>query len=812
MRLRLLTAGNLLAAISAILGICHDDHAFADAAALSPASRTSPSAPGEIWGPRELQLEVFINGRPTGWIAEFNQEADGTLLIEDRELQAVGIRPAEQARRPDGRVAIAHLPDVSSHYQEGEQSIYFTAGPNALAPRVFEAQTPPGQPPEADQSVGGLVNYTLYASTGGQHLEDLFTFEGISGWFEGRLFGPFGLLTHSQIARSSLSGQDDFTRLDTSWSYSDPRSMVTYSAGDLVSGGLSWTRPVRLGGVQIRRNFRLRPDLVTMPMPVLSGSAAVPSTVEVYVENARRLSQEIEPGPFEIVNLPVVTGAGTARIVLRDALGRETVSEQPFFASTDLLAPGLWDFSAEAGVARRFYGIDSNNYDDTVMASGSLRYGFSERLALEGHAEAGGELLNGGVGAVTGIGSFGVGSLAGAASAFKGSAGFQIFAGIEGELWGLHLHGRTQRTFGDYLDLAAVTAADVHSGLAEYSTRSSAPPRALDQLSLSVPLRLDPATINISYTQFETAERDWSRILGLSFSRPIRDRASFFASAYVDFEAADSYGIFAGLSLNFGGSIRGSLGATYDAEGATITTELAKSGDHAIGSLGWRIRDSEGARTNRHAALNYRASFAEFEAGIEQYEDAHRVTAQMDGAVVFAGGGVFLSNRIHDGFAIVDAGAPGVEVSFENRPVGQTDRNGKLLLADLLSYQPNRITIDPTDLPLDAAVEGTRQVAVPADRSGTVIRFDIDPSPQAALVTLRDEEGRFIETGSVAHLDETEGFLVGYDGQAYISGLGAHNTVIVKQPTRGSCVAEFAFSPVEGQQVTIPDVICRAAK
>src|SRR5690606_34488127 len=106
----------------------------------------------------------------------------------------------------------------------------------------------------------------------------------------------------------------------------------------------------------------------------------VPSTVEVFIDNTRRLQQQVPPGPFVITSLPVITGAGDARIVVRDALGRETVSHSSFFASSDLLAPGLWDFSAEAGFARRFYGTQSHSYDNRFMGSATARYGLTDRL------------------------------------------------------------------------------------------------------------------------------------------------------------------------------------------------------------------------------------------------------------------------------------------------------------------------------------------------------------------------------------------------------------------------------------------------
>lgn len=759
-----------------------------------------------------LQLEVFINGASRELIAAFHQDADGALAIAPDQLRNVGIYPAREAMRPDGLVDIARLPGVTYEYDEASQSIHFNVQFDSLSARVINAHEGTGKErvPEARSGLGGLVNYSLYASTGGGEIENIWNFEGVSGWFEGRLFSPLGVLTNSYVARFSPNDRYHSTRLNTTWAYSNPKWMTTFRAGDVITGGLNWTRPTRLGGIQIQRNFGLRPDLVTMPLPELSGSAAVPSTVDVYVNNARRISQQVPAGPFQITNLPVVTGNGTARVVVRDALGRETVSVTPFFASSALLAPGFWDYSAEAGFARRFYGVESNDYDERFMASGTLRYGVSDWLTLEAHAEGGGGLVNGGAGAVFGLGPYGVGSFAAAASTYEGLTGFQIAGSVEFDLGGyLHVFARTQRTFDNYFDIAAVTAEPLSSPSTGSGFISAAPPRALDQVSLSVPLKFDPATLNFSYTNLETFEGERSQILGLSFNRQI-GRASVFATAFTDLEVEDSFGIFAGLSIPLGGDIYASSGITSDADGIVVTADMIKPESREIGSFGWRLRDTEGAYTNRSASVSYRSRVARFKFSAEQYDDLYRAAGQIDGAIVFAGQDVFFSNRIDDAFAIVETGAPGVEVEYENGPIGRTNSRGKLLVTDLRSYEKNRISIDPTDLPVNATISGTREIAVPADRSGMVVKFDVDTKPQAALVTLRDENGAYLQPGASGVLKNTgENFVIGYDGQAYITGLGSKNRVVVDQPGRDRCAAEFSFRPHKGQQVSIPDAVCR---
>ena len=162
-----------------------------------------------------------------------------------------------------------------------------------------------------------------------------------------------------------------------------------------------------MGGVQVRRDFTLQADVVRQPVPVISGTAAVPSTVDVYVNGLRSFSQTVNSGPFNISNLQNLASGGTARVVVRDASGRQVEQQLQLNPTALLLRPGLTDFSVEGGLARRNFGILSNDYDRRFLASASLRHGFNPNITLEAHAEGGAGLINAGVGAVAGLGAFG---------------------------------------------------------------------------------------------------------------------------------------------------------------------------------------------------------------------------------------------------------------------------------------------------------------------------------------------------------------------------------------------------------------------
>lgn len=760
----------------------------------------------------DLQLEVFVNGSASELIAAFRQTHDGTLMIEPNQLRNVGIVPAPEAMLDGGWIDVRRLPGVSVHYDDENQIIYFEAAEQSRAPKIIDAQPRAASGEEQltpASDFGGLVNYTIYGSTGGTRWQDLARFQGVSGLMEGRVFGPYGVLSSSHIVSSSSSDVFGSKRLDTRWSYSDRNNIISYNAGDIITGGLTWTRSARLGGVQIRRNFAVRPDLVTMPLPQISGSAAVPSTVDVYVNNAQRLSLSTQSGPFSIVNLPVVTGNGTARMVVRDVLGRETVSETPFYASSSLLAKGLFDFSVEAGAARRNYGVECNDYDKRIVGSSTFRYGLSNYFTLEGHAEGAHQFYNIGAGGVFNIGSTGIGTIALSTSQFGKQTGHQVAAGIEADLWGLKFVARTQRTFNDYNDIASITADVARTGASAFDF-SIRPPKAVDQFSVSLPQLPENINLNFSYTQIKTAESNKSRILGMTASRAIGKSGNIFLSAYKDIDNNKTFGIFAGVSWTLNENISTSGGISANGDSLTASAEIVKSEKAEVGGTGWRLRGSHGSSNIMAARGSYRGPIGRMEAGINKSNETSYANAQFDGSIVLSDGDIFFANRIDDAFGVANVGAPDVDVLLENRAVGKTNKSGKLLLTGLRSYEQNTIAIDPTNLPIDASIEATQLVVSPADRGGSVADFKVNSQNSAALITLRDAGGAFIETGSIAYLNDSTEFMVGYDGQVYLNGIETSNRIIVRSPSGNECVVMFTIPEKKRDRVTIPDAICES--
>jgi outer membrane usher protein len=754
----------------------------------------------------DLYLDIRINGHPRNKIVAIHREIDGSLWVTPDDLVDIGLLPPAPA--PAGeRIALASLPGVTYVLDEEGQSIDFTAPETARGRLIVDAdgeadidpQAPEAAAPGVAQDFGVVLNYDLYASANMSSSDGLVV-SPLSGNFEARAYGPFGLVEQTF---SALADPFEVRRLNTTWSRSDPQAMRTYRAGDIVTGALGWTRPTRLGGVQVESDFGLRSDVVTYPVPSLSGSAALPSSVEVYVNNSSRYTGEVPEGPFEIVDVPVLTGAGTVELVVRDVNGRQIVTEVDYFTSPELLRPGLMDYSAEVGFARTHFGTDGDGYDRRLMGSASIRTGVTDWLTWEGHAEGGLELINAGTGAVVALGQLGVGQFSAAASRTADAMGAQLAGSLELGFGEMRVGARAQRSFGRYEDIASFTAPGI-------TDRRSATPSTVYQLSLSLPGPFEGGRANLSYTYLDPAVGDTAQIVAASYGQRVF-AGSGSASAYMDMESRN-YGMTMSLWMPIGDDLSARTSVHKGDDRSFVTADIGRAAGNEIGDVGWLVRADRGDTTNVSASARARLPLATARARIAHAAGRTILSGELSGALAVADGGVFLANAVEDSFAIVDAGAPDVPVLSQNRLVGTTGGNGKLLVPGLTAYEKNRISIDPAKLPLDRVVENTSANVTPARGSGVVVAFGNRTEGGTALVTLRDEAGEFLPLASTgtAGADAPE-FVVGYDGSALIEGLGDENIITVALPDGGACIADVSYAAQGGDLVDLGEIVCHAA-
>ncbi len=536
-------------------------------------------------------------------------------------------------------------------------------------------------------------------------------------------------------------------------------------------------------------------------MAALRGSAVVPSSVSLYVNGVQQYSAEVPGGPFVLDQVAGLNGAGQATIVTRDALGRSIAASLPLYVDTRLLAGGLTDFAFALGAVRRDYGIRSFRYGDAPALTASARQGWSDALTLEGHVEGGRGVVNGGAGALLRVGSAGgvlSGSLAG--SRRDGGAGAR---GMQASLGYQYIAPR----FG--LDLQSTRATH---GYADLGTLEGTPAsRINDRASLSLGLQR-AGSASLSYVHYQAGQQQAVRLLALAWSRTLGHGAFFSLSGYRDLVKRDTRGLMATLSFSFGERTALNAGAGRQGGQGSRSLTMSRAPDFG-GGLGWGLQKGGSADLDyAQAQVQYLGSAGQVVATTLQAGGARSSTVGLSGSLVAMDGAVVAARRVGRGFAMVSTGVPDLPVMHENRQIGRTGADGRLLVPDLMPYAGNQIAIDPSSLPADARIETTRLEVVPQAGAGLVAAFRIERF-RAATVIVRGADGLPPAPGTpVARAGGKPPTVVGYDGVVFLDGLDADNEIAVGQGA-GACVLRFAWrAGADGELPTIGPLRCAPDK
>lgn len=739
-------------------------------------------------GDEILLLEVSINGRGTSLVAQFTRRHQA-LYATAAELRSLRLRVDGADEELIALRAIATAVDLD----EAGARINLTVPARFMNTTDIDAASITSKVPLSPGGRGLVLNYDLLASSSqNQH--------ALGGLFDARWFSGSSVFSSTGLGYAGNSGGVS-ARLESTYTYSDPATLTRYRLGDVINGSLAWSRSVRLGGFQYASDFNLRPDLVRFPTPSLGGETVVPSTVDLFVNGVRQLSQPVPPGPFEIRQPPIASGAGQIAVAVTDELGRQTFRTINFYATDRLLKPGLSSYSAEGGWVRRNYGLRSNDYGQFAL-SGTARHGMSDWLTLEGHAEAMRQLRLVGGGAVFNLSNRAVlaGSLA--ASSSQASSGQQVSLAIERNADPVSLSlSRTQSTRG-YQDIGALQGAPV----ARSATLATLGLNLRDYGSLSLAYARSKSPL--LFTDLGTSSLADSETVTLTWFKSVGSSSNLYLTAYRDFRNS-GYGATIGLIIPFGGrDVAG--GSLSNNNGQRTSTLQASRSTVAIGDLGWQLQDTEGSYRQRIGQLNYKSRYGSLSAAASQSARVSSERLGARGALAFMDGSAFATDWIDDSFAVVNtSGVKNVGIYNENRYVGRTDDKGQLLLTDLRAYDVNKISVDVLDLPLTLQLDQSEQYVRPRDRAGVVLHFNARRASDVTLI-LKDAKGEFIPLGSSIRVRES-GLQapVGYDGVSYLQELGPVNTLDVLLPSGARCQATLTPPARSDGGMRNEVVICR---
>ena len=759
----------------------------------------------------ETILEVTLNAEARGDSLIVLRGPGGMLYLDDADFEKLRLHPpAIPPLERDGRRfhAPAAIQGCTVVIDEFRQRAVITAPPAALDTtylRAAEREHPPVTP----AAPGAFFNYQVSA----QQIQGQTT-GGVYG--ELGLFAGPGVLTNTAVAREA-----QLVRLDTTFTRDLPERLETFCVGDAISDPGSWGDAVRFAGIRWSRNFGLRPDLLTTPLLSTGGTATVPSTADVFVNNQLVSSSQVPAGPFVVDRLPTVSGTGDVSVVVRDALGREQVTTQTFYSSTVLLAPGLTQYSVNLGSVRDDYALESNRYAGT-LAEVTYRRGITDTFTLEGHGEyLSADAHAAGVNAGFGMGRLGVLNVTAAGGGIDGGIGWLRGAGFEhrgasvsviaSTLWAGNGFAQVGEPVDPDLRMRQRSLAQVGIGLGRFGSLSLAYVRqtyryspAQQTLSLTHGVSLGRAgAINLTVSQTRTAA-------GFSDSAASSTAAASSIAAASSTPSAGQNSTSAYLIYvhPFGG--RSSLSTTAvngSGPGAPDNQVIATLSESPPVGPGSGYRLSASTAGNYDADWHQQLAAAEFEVEAARNQGIEGRSAYATGAVTWLDGEMNATRSVNGSFAVVDlAGLDHVPVYVENQLTTYTDASGRALIYNLRPYEANQISIVPEDLPLDTAIASRTAVVAPPYRSGVVARFPVEKI-RGATLRLVTGDGKPVRVGATVRLAGSE-FPVVQAGRVYVTGYDRGATGRATWHD-GYCTFRLGTPPSDELQPDLGTIECR---
>ncbi len=738
-------------------------------------------------------LALFVNETENDTVTVMIRDADILVLRED--LEKAGLRRvprvADETVQGKTYVSLARLgPVLHFAFDESALTLRITAPAQYFATTSIDLHStaPPGTVQYKD--VGIFLNYA-------PRLINLRT---------PAASGEAGLSLDGHLLFSSVTvtPTQGVVRGLTNLTVDEPASLRRWVFGDsTVSSGGALSGSQIQAGLSVGRAFQLDPYYVAAPTLTTTGAVLTASTLNVYVNGILVRQQSIQPGAFQIQNLPATTGAGTTRYVLLDAFGRQTQVASNFYAAAGTLAKGVSDYNFSVGAARTNYGSTSWQYGGLVMsgyyrvgASNSLTTGFRGEswLGIGDTRPSGGPFLT----VLTHAGQF---DFAVAGSATHDGNGAAASAA----------YGYGSRPFS-----VGVTIRGMSDRYSNISVNPSDNRDTCDGTgSLSVPIGRR-ATFTPSYALGISRDSGLTSRVGIQSNLILtRDiSVAFTGGRSINADGSAPFDGFVTVNVQLG---RVTVSASETVAAKDWETSLSLMDPVPVGNgFGFQASGTQGEHTQFVGTAQGQSQYGQVQISANALDKA--VTSEVDvgGAIVFMPkAGFFLTRPVQDGFAVIQVtGASNVRGYLNNNEVGRTNSSGNLIIPNLLSYYANRLSISDEDVPLDYRIEGGEHLVATPYRGGAVVRFDAHKTSFVRGVVSVRRGGKdaipsygemTVQVGGKPVVSP-----IAREGEFEFEALSAGRYAAVVEYAEGDCTLSILVAEPKGPVADLGHVICEA--
>jgi outer membrane usher protein len=255
-----------------------------------------------------------------------------------------------------------------------------------------------------------------------------------------------------------------------------------------------------------------------------------------------------------------------------------------------------------------------------------------------------------------------------------------------------------------------------------------------------------------------------------------------------------------GVSLSLGARTSAMMTGSAGAAPGHMRAEVQHALPMTTG-VGYRLRMSDQPGGLGGALLQYQNRYGRYEVEQVQAGGTYGTTLRAAGGLVAIGGGVFATRPVEESFALVRVpGVAGVRGYASNQEIGRTDRDGNLLIPNLLPYYGNIVSVNDQDIPLDYKLGELLQRVAPPFRSGAVVTFSATRvlavtgtvSVEVAGEAVVPAYGQLTVVVAGRAIDSPIGQL----GEFYLEGIppGRHQATLEYRGGTGTCVVDVPLS------------------
>ena len=744
---------------------------------------------------REVVAAVSINGHLINEFALLAEDENGHFFAGSDVISAarLGVRPAGNIQL-HGRdyYPLDSIPGLTYKFDGHRQSLSISIAASRFAENVLAIPRPLRLEP-AVPSPGMFFNHDIELShSPGDTVA--------SGLLETGFFSEAGVLT-SQFVSRDFQDASQFARLQTQLTRDFPDRRESLIVGDSTSAVNDWSKQVYYAGVRWASKFATDPSFSPYAMPAIRGEATQPSTVDLYVNSIRTMSQPVDAGPFSIPTIPVMTGMGDIQLVVTDVMGRQQVITTSYISATQLLRRGVSNYTYEAGTLRRNLGITSDQYN-SVFGAGTHQYGLTDRITLNARLELQPESQTLGVGAACSL--LPLGLIAGdvAISHSDAGAGALVYAQFQ--------HSARYFGYSGTVEVASDTFRQL--GLLP----GERPSRIIAQGQISHSM-WNHGSLAIGYLHKE----DRIPLVGppppgysasfdaITPSANVRVGKTAVLSASFNYSPSFPSGNSATLGLVIPLGARRSVTSTGSIQDSGSTSATEYSQQLPIGTgYGYRVRATTDTTARADGDFSYQDDRGTYDFQAEEAQGQTSWRLEERSSVIWMQKQLAISRWLNDSFGLVETdGVKDIKVYANNQYVATTNSHGLAVIPNLVSYDRNTVRLDDGSAPLDLEMDLAEKTVAPMTRSGVLLKFKTTPV-EGALIQLRTPDGSDVPQEAEVRVNEgPTTYHVALRGEVFVTDISFPARLDVTWDDH-TCTATVAAQSTNEPLPRIGPIIC----